>query len=273
MNSFADGAPRLPAHASVKVLILEGQEVIRRGLLDIVSSIPGTTASSVSFDSARDAEMLRKFDVALVSTLTLINAERAGLALGNLNRIVVIVPASAPDQLEIATRRHADGYIMQDELTPSTLRRAIFGAVDGQLIVPDAIASYLLSRARGQHPASLSHHLRPREAEVLELLVAGASNKEIARKLRISIHGVKRHVSALLTQFHSPNRVHLVSHILQSGMISLSGAAADQPYNHRDGRGRSCAAPAAGARSRPPSSTPSVKQGEEVLPRQIIYRR
>lgn len=210
-----------PVHTNIKVLIVEEQEVIRRGLLAITSSIPEVAASAVAMISAHDAGVLAGIDVTLISTSTLMNAERAGSTVEHLRPMIVIVPTPQPQQLEIATRRPANGYIMQAELTSSSLRTAILQVLDGQLAIPGAVAAYLLSRVRGNDtaPRPQLHHLSPREAEVLTLLVAGASNKEIASKLHLSIHGVKRHVSALLSQFHSPSRAHLVSHILRSGMI------------------------------------------------------
>jgi len=210
-----------PARADIRVLIVEEQEVIRRGLLAITSSIPEVAASAVARVSADDIGMLAGIDVTLISTSTLMNAERAGSTVECLRPMIVIVPSSQPQQLEIATRRPANGYIVQTELTPGSLRTALLQVLDGQLAVPDAIAAYLLSRVRnnGTVPGPQFCHLSPRETEVLTLLVDGASNKEIASKLRISVHGVKRHVSTLLNQFHSPSRVHLVSQILRSGMM------------------------------------------------------
>lgn len=217
--------PELPTKSPIEVLILEDQEVIRRGLVDITSSIAHVSAATASVDTVLgDVDMLQRFDITLISTLTLINAERAGLRVNRLNRMIVIVPTSQPQQLEIAARRVADGYIMQDELNSHTLWLAISAAVAGRLVIPDTIAAYLLNRVRDQPAVQHLGQLRPREAQVLELLVAGDSNKEIARKLHISVHGVKRHVSSLLTQFNSPNRVHLVSHILQSGLMPIGNS-------------------------------------------------
>jgi len=213
-----------PISAGIKVLIVEEQEVIRCGLLAITSSIPEVAVSAVPTISADDADVVADADVTLISTSTLTSAERAGVAIDHLHPMIVIVPASQPQLLEVATRRPANGYIMQAELTSSSLRMALLQVVEGKLAIPDVIASYLLNRARGNGAVQLPQlrHLSPRETEVLALLVAGASNKEIASNLGISIHGVKRHVSTLLNQFHSPNRVHLVSHILRSGMIPSS---------------------------------------------------
>jgi DNA-binding NarL/FixJ family response regulator len=212
---------RSPLQARVKVLIVEDQEVIRRGLFAIASSIPEVGASAVTVISSQDAAVPSGFDVTLISTMTLMNAERTSSTVQHLRPMIVIVPSSQPQQLEIATRRPANGYIMQDELTSSSLRTALLQVVDGQLAIPSAVAAYLLNRVRCNDtvPVVQLDHLSPRETEVLSLLVAGASNKEIASKLCISIHGVKRHVSTLLTQFHSPSRVHLVSHVLRSGML------------------------------------------------------
>jgi two-component system, NarL family, nitrate/nitrite response regulator NarL len=218
---MTEARARLPVHTNINVLVVEEQEVIRRGLLAIMSSIPEVAASAVATVSARDEEMLAGVDVTLISTLTLMNAERAGSTVDHLHPTIVIVPSSQPHQLEIATRRPANGYIMQAELTSSSLRAALLQVSTGQLAIPDTIAAYLLDRVRDHNatPQPQLRHLSPREAEVLTLLVGGASNKEIANSLHLSIHGVKRHVSALLSQFHSPSRAHLVSHILRSGMI------------------------------------------------------
>ncbi|HKS47430.1 MAG TPA: LuxR C-terminal-related transcriptional regulator [Amycolatopsis sp.] len=210
--------------ADIKLLIVEEQEVIRRGLLAITSSMPKVTASAVASVSA-GLEMAAGADVTLVSAATLTSAERAGVAVEGLHPLIVVVPTAQPGQLEIATRWRASGYIMQGELTSRSLHATLRQVMDGQLAVPDAIASYLLGRAQGSGTVPLPrlnhlNHLSPRETEVLTLLVAGASNKEIASRLGISIHGVKRHVSTLLNQFHSPNRVHLVSHILRSGVLA-----------------------------------------------------
>lgn len=220
MADFADGTTEVPARGGIRVLIIEEQEVIRHGLLAITSSIPGVTASVMSIGAARDAD-LTKFDATLLSTATLIEAERAGVNIEHLRPIIVIVPTTQPQQLEIVTRRPANGYIMQAELTSKSLWTAIHQVINGQLAIPHAVASYLLSRVRQDAlPRPGIETLSLREVEVLRLLVAGASNKEIARKLGISVHGVKRHVSTLLNHFHSPNRVHLVSHILKSGILS-----------------------------------------------------
>jgi two-component system, NarL family, nitrate/nitrite response regulator NarL len=201
------------------VLILEDQEVLRHGLLAIASSVPEITASVSALDSFRDAAPA-EFDATLLSAPTLMHAQRSGVRVEDLRPVIVIVPTS--QELDIVTQLPADGYIMQADLTPGVLLATISQVMNGQFAMPRPVAAYLLHRVRNQDQALQVRPdcLSPREVEVLKLLVSGASNKEIARRLGISVHGVKRHVSTLLSHFHSPNRVHLVSFVLQSGILT-----------------------------------------------------
>jgi len=53
--------------------------------------------------------------------------------------------------------------------------------------------------------------LSPREMEVLRLMAAGASNKGVARDLRLSVHTVKRHVARTMLKLHVNSRAEAAS--------------------------------------------------------------
>ena len=63
--------------------------------------------------------------------------------------------------------------------------------------------------------------LTPREIEVLNLMAEGASNKTIARRLEISVHTVKFHVSSLLDKLDAAGRTDAVAHAARLGVINL----------------------------------------------------
>jgi DNA-binding NarL/FixJ family response regulator len=63
--------------------------------------------------------------------------------------------------------------------------------------------------------------LSPREVEVVGLLLEGASNKAIARRLDISIHTAKFHVTQILDKLDAQNRADAVSIILRDGLVTL----------------------------------------------------
>jgi DNA-binding NarL/FixJ family response regulator len=61
--------------------------------------------------------------------------------------------------------------------------------------------------------------LSPREREVLALLIEGASNKEIARALALSVHTVKFHIAALTEKLGARSRVEAVAIAIRSGLM------------------------------------------------------
>jgi DNA-binding NarL/FixJ family response regulator len=99
------------------------------------------------------------------------------------------------------------------------LRLALAAAVRGLAVAParmfagrgDAIDSVPL-----ELPA-----LSPRELVVLELLSQGASNKEIARQLGISLHTAKFHVASILTKLDATSRTEAVARAVRLGLLML----------------------------------------------------
>jgi len=68
----------------------------------------------------------------------------------------------------------------------------------------------------GEEPA-----LTPREREVLALLAAGASNKEIARALAVSVHTAKFHVASLTEKLGASGRAEAVAIGIRAGLIMV----------------------------------------------------
>ncbi len=69
--------------------------------------------------------------------------------------------------------------------------------------------------------AADSFQLTARERDVLALLAEGASNKEIARALGISVHTAKFHVGSLLDKLDATGRTDAVAHAARHGIIHL----------------------------------------------------
>jgi len=72
-----------------------------------------------------------------------------------------------------------------------------------------------------QEPAAPVEELTPREVEVLQLLAEGLPNKGIARRLRISEHTVKFHVTAIMSKLGTHSRTEAVTRAARSGLILL----------------------------------------------------
>jgi DNA-binding NarL/FixJ family response regulator len=209
------------------VAVAAGPEVVRRGLEAMLGALSG-----VSWRSYRTVE---EIVVGAIGTgwaqLSLVDASElrrlrpdAREALGR-TRIVAMVPSLEPSVLAVAVQCAADGYVVLPELSTDSLGRALHEVASGGRHLPDEISSFLLTwvQAGASDVAGRAQLLSTREREVLDLLVAGLSNKEISRELGISLHGAKRHVSSILNKLDSPSRSHVVSTVLRSE------AAWDQP--------------------------------------------
>jgi DNA-binding NarL/FixJ family response regulator len=101
------------------------------------------------------------------------------------------------------------GYVPSDAPIEA-LTSAIAGVMKGDLVCPPLVAATLLrhvgTNSAGPRPARPAVDLTARELEVLSLIDAGLSNKEIAGRLHIEVATVKNHVHHLLEKLHVTSR-------------------------------------------------------------------
>lgn len=103
----------------------------------------------------------------------------------------------------------------------------ILGAVPGLRLVPEgepADATVLDEAGPAPEPdpgGGGAAGLTAREREVLELLTEGVSNKEIARRLGISVHTAKFHVGRVIDKLDATGRTDAVAHAARTGIIHL----------------------------------------------------
>jgi two-component system nitrate/nitrite response regulator NarL len=115
---------------------------------------------------------------------------------------------------------------MIQDVTEMTLDAALQAMMRGELPLPRPIASHLLSRARPNElpPSRRQPYFTPREHDIVALLLEGLSNRQIADKLRISLHSAKRQVSTVLNKVNSPSRAHFVAQMLREESASAWGS-------------------------------------------------
>ncbi|WP_330308342.1 MULTISPECIES: response regulator transcription factor [unclassified Streptomyces] len=138
-------------------------------------------------------------------------------------KALLLLEGPDPDAVDEATLLAAHGFLMQADVTVEKLREALDRVHSGDIPLPPGMARTLMSRQTRRPARRIS--LTPREGEVLHLLAEGLSNKQIARRLGISEHGIKRHVTNLLAKLNSPNRTLAVALALQEGLIRAAQPA------------------------------------------------
>src|ERR1700751_797228 len=122
-----------------------------------------------------------------------------------------------------ALRAGACGFLLK-HAPPEELLLGVRAAADGGALLSPAVTSRLLAEfaarrpAPAREPAELAR-LTPREREVLELVIRGRSNDEIARDLVVSHSTVKTHVTHVLDKLGLRDRVHAVVYGYEHGLI------------------------------------------------------
>ncbi len=137
---------------------------------------------------------------------------------------IVMLTVSDDDRaLFAAIKNGAEGYLLKN-LEPQQLFDKLEGIRRGEAALSGALAAKILQEFR-QPDKRLARQLEgrdeltPREIEVLELVVEGASNKEIAAKLGIQENTVKIHLRNILEKLHLQNRLQAAVYAVRQRLV------------------------------------------------------
>jgi two-component system, NarL family, nitrate/nitrite response regulator NarL len=126
---------------------------------------------------------------------------------------VVMLNASDDDRdLFAALRAGARGYLPKD-LPAEEIRPALHAVLDGEAALPGALVARLVEEFRDPAPrrralvqSEPGPHLTSREWEVLDLMRAGSTTAEIAKRLFVADVTVRSHVAAIVRKLRVPDR-------------------------------------------------------------------
>jgi len=132
-------------------------------------------------------------------------------------RIVIVTVHKSPEYLLRAFRLGASGYILKDA-SPDELSRAINTVQAGQTFITsnlagDLIASYYSPAKNSTRSNSLSN----REREVLSLIAAGLSSKEIAQRLQVAVRTIQTHRERIMRKLN----IHTIAGLTRYALKNL----------------------------------------------------
>jgi DNA-binding NarL/FixJ family response regulator len=204
---------------TIKILIVDDHNIVRQGLAALLKTVPGLMVAAEASDGEQAVELFRRHkpDVTLMDLrLPKMNGVDAIAKIRDGTpgaRIIVLTTFDGDEDIYRALQAGARGYLLKG-MDLAELTEAIRTVHAGRTRIPPRVAEKLAERMSG---ASLT----ARELEVLRLIVAGRSNKDIGTALFISEATVKTHVNSLLSKLGVEDRTQAATTALQRGIVHL----------------------------------------------------
>ena len=217
----------------IRVLLVDDHAIVRTGLRAYLETEPGMT---VVGEAADGAEALARVDALArggeAPDVVLMDMQMPVLDGVETTRrlkaahpdIDVIAVTSFLEEARIraALTAGATGYLLKDA-DASEVADAIRAAMNGEVRLDPAAAAALASALRSPRRSQVDE-LTPREREVVELVAAGATNREIGKRLGVAERTARTHVSNVLAKLGLASRTQLAMWAVREGVVDAEDA-------------------------------------------------
>ena len=204
----------------IRILVVEDHHVVRQGLVALLNTMPDMRVVAEGADGKQAVDLFRQHepDVTLMD-LRMPNMSGVDAVIEIRRnfpaaRIIVLTTFDGDEDIYRALQAGARAYLLKG-MFGDELMDAIRAVHAGKSRIPPAVAERLASRMG-------SPGLTARELDVLKLIVAGKSNKEIGEELRISEATVKTHINNILSKLGVTDRTQATTAALQRGIVHLN---------------------------------------------------
>jgi len=215
-------------HSRLRILLADDHVTVRQGLKMLIESQGDMTVVSEASDGSTAVEQARTLrpDVVVMDiSMPGMNGLVATRTLKSIqpDSVIVILTRHGDDAyLQELLRAGADGYVLKQSAA-SELVQAIRATAARNQYLDSALtarvtAGFLAKSGRKTQATGVS--LSEREAEVLRLIAAGYSNKEIAAQLELSVKTVEVHKANASRKLGLKGRIDIVKYALLQGWLS-----------------------------------------------------
>ena len=212
----------------LRILLADDHVTVRQGLKMLIDSQDDMTVVSEASDGAAAVEQARTLrpDVVVMDiSMPGMNGLVATRTLKQIqpDSVVVILTRHGDDAyLQELLRAGADGYVLKQSAASELLQAIRATAVRGQYLdsalTARVTAGFLAKSGRKAQVTGVS--VSERESEVLRLIAAGYSNKEIAAQLELSVKTVEVHKANAARKLGLKGRIDIVKYALLQGWLS-----------------------------------------------------
>ena len=201
------------------MLVVEDHHVVRQGLVSLLNVVEGMEVVGEAADGVEAIAQYRKHqpDITLIDLrlprMSGVDAIQRIRMESPHARFIVLTTYDGDEDIYRALKAGAKAYLLKG-MTTDELIAAIRVVHTGKSHIPQAIAEKLAERMGVEE-------LTPREMDVLEQIVSGKSNKEIADELGVSEATVKTHINSLLGKLGVTDRTQAATAAIRRGIVPL----------------------------------------------------
>ncbi|OGO25928.1 MAG: hypothetical protein A2W33_00720 [Chloroflexi bacterium RBG_16_52_11] len=209
----------------IRILVVEDQNVVREGIVAILSFQPDVEVVGQAEDGIQAVEVACKTrpDVIL---LDMVMPRQDGLTtipklreVASEARILVLTSFAESDRVYQAIKAGAHGYMLKDA-TRVQLLESIRNVASGQASLHPSIAMKVIHEFdhSSDDPYGVNDALTRREMDTLRLIARGFSNQEIAASLVVHERTIAKYVSSILNKLHVSNRTQAALYAIRQGL-------------------------------------------------------
>lgn len=206
----------------IRILLVDDHAMVRSGLRNFIYGFEWMEPVGEATNGAEAVKFCaqNEVDVVLMDMVMPVmdgcEATQRICALNKPIRIIILTSFHEQDLVERAIKAGATSYLLKN-VSAEELAAAIRSAVSGKAMLSPEATEALIESTRQRH--NLGYNLTPREQEVLTLVVAGLSNREISEELSLSAATVKFHLTNIFTKLRVKNRVEAVTTALEHDLV------------------------------------------------------
>ncbi len=210
----------------LRVLLADDHPVFRKGLRALLTSLPEATVVGEAADGEQAVRLATQHepDVVVMDInmpgVNGVEATRRIVAARPGTAVLVLTMFDDDDSVFAAMRAGARGYLVKGSDTEDVVR-AITAVGNGEAIFGPSVARRILAfltRPLSAYDQQLFPELSAREREVLDLIAAGATNTDIAKRLFLSPKTIRNHVSSIFTKLQVADRAQAIVRARAAGL-------------------------------------------------------
>jgi len=214
---------------TARIVIADDHEMVRRGLVATLADVQGWTVVAQADNGREAAELVvtHEPDIAILDLsmpeLNGLDATRRILAARPETCVLILTAHESEQLVREVLAAGARGYVLKSD-AGRILVRAVEALLEGQTFFTSKVARLVLEgylRGGGAEAQETGPILSGREREIVQLLAEGASNKDVARALGISVKTAETHRSNIMRKMQFASLSDLVKYAVRNKIIEV----------------------------------------------------